>query len=67
MDRKTIEDAWAIVATPYRLDHPVASRSGRKNRRASGEKGLGRLSAARLGDELDMLTQRGASLAGAFA
>jgi len=24
MDRKTIEDAWAIVATPYRLDHPVA-------------------------------------------
>lgn len=57
MDRSVIENAWSTVATPYRRDHPVASRSGRKNRRASGEKGLGRLSAARLGDELEMLTQ----------
>ena len=57
MDRKVIEDAWSTVATPFRRDHPFASRSGRKNRRASGEKGLGRLSAARLGDELEMLTQ----------
>lgn len=57
MDRKIIEDAWSTVATPYRREHPVASRSGRKNRRASGEKGLGRLSAARLGDELEMLTR----------
>src|ERR1043165_322882 len=39
MDRKTIEDAWSTVATPYRLEHPVASRTGRKNRRTSGEKG----------------------------
>lgn len=57
MDRKTIEDAWATVATPYRREHPVASRPGRRSRRASGEKGLGRLSAARLGDELEMWTQ----------
>lgn len=57
MDRKTIEEAWATVATPYRKEHPVSSRSGRKNRRASGEKGLGRLSAARLGDRLVMHTQ----------
>lgn len=57
MDRKTIEDAWSTVATPYRRENPVASRSGRKNRRASGEKGLGRLSAARLGDKLEMLTK----------
>src|SRR5262245_18887070 len=57
MDRKTIEDAWSTVATPYRQKHPVTFRSGRKTRRASGEKGLGRLSAARLGDELEMFTQ----------
>ncbi|MCK6484530.1 MAG: ATP-binding protein [Phycisphaerae bacterium] len=57
MDRKVIEDAWSTVATPFRRDHPFASRSGRRNRRASGEKGLGRLSAARLGDELEMFTQ----------
>lgn len=57
MDRATIEDAWAMVATPYRKQHPVSSQSGRKNRRASGEKGLGRLSAARLGERLEMLTQ----------
>lgn len=57
MDRKTIEEAWFTVATPYRRDHPIASRSGQKNRRVSGEKGLGRLSAARLGDRLEMYTQ----------
>jgi signal transduction histidine kinase len=57
MDRKTIDEAWSTVATPYRRKHPVASRTGRKARRVSGEKGLGRLSAARLGDELEMLTQ----------
>src|SRR5947207_1803390 len=26
MDRKTIEDAWATVATPYRREHPFATR-----------------------------------------
>ena len=57
MDRKTIQDAWFTVATPYRLEHPMTSRSGKKRRRASGHKGLGRLSAARLGDNLEVLTQ----------
>ncbi|MEW6321502.1 MAG: sensor histidine kinase [Acidobacteriota bacterium] len=57
MDRRTIQDAWTTVATPYRQKHRIASRSGRKDRRASGEKGLGRLSASRLGDQLEMLTQ----------
>jgi len=57
MDRKVIEDAWCTVATPYREDNPIAKRSGRKNRRASGKKGLGRLSAARLGSTLEMITQ----------
>jgi signal transduction histidine kinase len=59
MDRKTIEDAWCVVATPYRQDHPLATR-GKKSRRAAGEKGLGRLSAARLGTKLRMLTKSAA-------
>ncbi len=56
MDRKTIEGAWSVVATPYRLDHPE-TRNGRIQRRVSGAKGLGRLSAARLGTKLDVLTE----------
>ena len=56
MDRDKVQNVWCVVATPNRLDTPVARR-GRKSRRVAGEKGLGRLSAARLGDELEMLTQ----------
>lgn len=56
MDRSTIESVWSVVATPHRKTHPV-SRQGRKTRRVTGEKGLGRLSAARLGRHLEMLTQ----------
>jgi len=57
MSRSVIEEAWCTVATPYRRDHRFAKRPGRRNRRTSGDKGLGRLSAARLGDRLEMLTQ----------
>lgn len=57
MSRETIEEAWCTVATDYRDKHPVAKRPGRRNRRTSGQKGLGRLSAARLGSSLEMLTQ----------
>lgn len=57
MDRTVIEDAWCTVGTKYRLENPTAKRPGRRNRRTSGEKGLGRLSAARLGSRLEMLTQ----------
>jgi len=56
MDRETLEEAWCVVATPYRREHPFAERGG-KVRRVAGEKGLGRLSAARLGEKLDMLTR----------
>jgi signal transduction histidine kinase len=56
MDRKTIEQAWCVVATPYRQENPT-SRLGKKTRRAAGEKGLGRLSSARLGQRLKMLTK----------
>ena len=56
MSRDIIENVWCLVATPYRQEHPY-SKSGRKQRRVAGEKGLGRLSVARLGDRLHMLTQ----------
>lgn len=56
MDRQTIEDVWCVVATPFRIENPV-SRRGKRIRRVAGEKGLGRLSTARLGSRLEMLTQ----------
>lgn len=57
MSRATIEDAWLTVATPYRKNNSVAKHKGRRDRRTSGEKGLGRLSSARLGTKLEMVTQ----------
>jgi signal transduction histidine kinase len=56
MTDSMIDDVWCVVATPYRHSNPTTTK-GRMRRRASGEKGLGRLSAARLGDRIEMLTQ----------
>jgi signal transduction histidine kinase len=56
MDRRMIDEAWCVVATPYRLRHPLSERDKRV-RRVAGAKGLGRLSAARLGEKLEMLTK----------
>lgn len=56
MDRTAIKDVWCMVATPYRSLNPLSEKEGRI-RRAAGEKGLGRLSAARLGSKLEMLTK----------
>lgn len=56
MDRHTLENAWCVVATPYRQQNPVSTKD-KKIRRVAGEKGLGRLSAARLGRRLEMLTK----------
>ncbi len=56
MTRETVENVWMVVATPYRKSTPLV-RKGKKTRRVSGEKGLGRLSVARLGEHLEMLTQ----------
>lgn len=56
MDRATIKDVWCMVATPFRKENPV-TKKGERVRRVAGEKGLGRLSAARLGHRLEMLTQ----------
>lgn len=57
MTRKIIEDVWCVVATPYRLNNPYSEEGG-NTRRVSGEKGLGRLSAARLGSNLVMYTKQ---------
>jgi signal transduction histidine kinase len=60
MDRRILEEAWCVVATPYRQQHPYESKD-KKVRRVAGEKGLGRLSAARLGSRLEMLTKAAGS------
>ncbi len=57
MDLNSIRDAWCVVATPTRAERPVA-KSGRRSRMVTGEKGLGRLAAARLGDELRVRTKK---------
>ena len=56
MDRYVIEEAWCVVATPFRKMDPVSKKSGR-TRAVSGEKGLGRLSTARLGESMELVTQ----------
>jgi len=56
MSRKTVQEAWCVVATPYRQSNPLATK-GKQTRRVAGAKGLGRLSAARLGKKLWMLTK----------
>ena len=56
MTKQTIEEVWCVVATPYKDRHHTIAK-GDRERRVVGEKGLGRLSAARLGTRLRMLTQ----------
>jgi signal transduction histidine kinase len=56
MSRKEIEDVWAVVATPHRMMSPYTGK-GPRRRRVSGAKGLGRLSSARLGNQLEILTR----------
>lgn len=56
MSRDIIEDVWCMVATPFKEVNKY-SKLGKGRRRVAGEKGLGRLSIAKLGDQLEMLTQ----------
>lgn len=56
MSRDIIENVWCVVATPHKAENPMIT-SPAGDRRVSGEKGLGRLSAARLGDEFRMWTR----------
>ena len=51
MDLATIRDVWCVIGTPFRRDSTVTKVRGR-SRAVTGEKGLGRLSAARLGKRL---------------
>ncbi len=56
MTSSIIEEAWAVIATPYKKKNPVVYK-GDKIRRVSGNKGLGRFSAARLGRYLEIITK----------
>ncbi len=56
MTKDVLENSWCMVATPHKKNHQIAQR-GPRTRRVVGNKGLGRFSAARLGDRLVMLTQ----------
>lgn len=56
MTRDTIENVWAVVATPYKRKNPTVSRNG-GIRRVSGNKGMGRFSSARLGKKLEIYTK----------
>lgn len=56
MSREMIENVWCLVATPHRQRNPFVTK-GNKQRRVVGAKGLGRLSVARLGNRLEMLTK----------
>ena len=56
MTKGILEESWCVVATPFKANNPMARR-GRDQRRVAGDKGLGRLSALRLGERLHMLTQ----------
>lgn len=69
MTRDTIEQAWATIATSYKKNKPYISRSFevvdddgnvqtvKRTRAVSGNKGLGRFSAARLGHEMHITTK----------
>ena len=56
MTREIIEKVWCLVSTPHKIENRIVGR-GSGTRRVSGERGLGRLSAARLGDEFRMRTR----------
>lgn len=57
MDESTILNVWCVIATPFRRDNPL-TRSGDQWRHVTGEKGLGRLAAARLGRTLTIVTRK---------
>ena len=60
MTKSIIVNAWATIATPYKKKNPVVKRvvNGiERTRIVSGNKGLGRFSAARLGRTMTMITK----------
>lgn len=57
MDKTTVRNVWCLVATPFR-EQNKETKVGDGVRRVTGSKGLGRLSAARLGARLEMTTKK---------
>jgi signal transduction histidine kinase len=57
MTKKIIKDAWFTIATPYKEKNNAVKIDDIIDRTVSGEKGLGRLSTARLGSLLEMYTK----------
>lgn len=60
MTKDVIVNAWATIATPYKKNNPTVKRiiNGIEHTRVvSGNKGLGRFSAARLGRTMTMITK----------
>ena len=56
MTKDVIINAWAVIATNNKVRNPFVERDGQK-RAVSGNKGMGRFSAARLGSKLTLLTK----------
>ena len=56
MTKEIIDNVWCTVATPFKKDNPTIQKND-KVRRVSGAKGLGRLSVARLGSALKLITK----------
>lgn len=54
MSLNIIRDVWTVLFTPYKK---VLAATENRKRKLSGEKGIGRLSAARLGTELEIYTR----------
>ena len=55
MTQEIVRTAWAMIATPYKMHNPIIERDGNR-RMVSGNKGLGRFSAARLGRKMSIRT-----------
>ena len=56
MTTEVIINAWAVIATNNKVRNPYIERDG-KIRAVSGNKGMGRFSAARLGSQLTLVTK----------
>ena len=56
MSQEIVSTSWAVVATPFKKNNPSVERNGRI-RYVSGNKGLGRFSAARLGQKMSIITK----------
>lgn len=56
MTKDVIINAWAVIATNNKVRNPYVKRDG-ETRAVSGNKGMGRFSAARLGGKLSLVTK----------